>query len=215
MKQLFIVMILLIVNSFLYAQNIGPVIQNEKRPTTRDPSYKPSLIPFYLQRKSNLTNIESYLLNPNQPLENIITNQQRLRETLPVVIIKKEEEMLNQLKNEPLNHNIKQFYIQKYFLPQLGNDYTKSLDLSYIPEPKMLETKWERRFTIFMLSFPVTTVLSYGVMRAYKSESGLNRNETLGVFSAGILFSIYIMFHDENYHKSLQEYTNHLKNRKN
>lgn len=192
----------------LYAQNIGPVIQGEKRPTTKDPSYKPSVLPFYLQKKSSLSPVESYLLNPAQSPEDFAKNQFKDKQQLPINISSQEEELLNKIQQDD---QAREYYIQKYFLPQLGRENLNEFHLSYLPEPIYQETKWQRRWVIFMLSFPITTGISYGVYKTYKSISGLNHQETVGIFSIGILFSLYIVYYDENFHQSLQEYSKYLK----
>ncbi|MFN3247535.1 MAG: hypothetical protein ACK42K_12610, partial [Leptonema sp. (in: bacteria)] len=60
-------------------------------------------------------------------------------------------------------------------------------------------------------SFPITTGISYGVYKTYKSISGLNHQETVGIFSIGMLFSIYIVYYDEKFNQPLEEYSKYLK----
>lgn len=197
--------------SSLYAQNIGPVIQGEKRPTTKDPSYQPSIMPFYLQQKTQLSPVESYILNPSASPEEYLQNQQNKKKELPIIISKQEEDIIVQMNQNQENIAIKQYYLQKYFLPQLGRDYTRNFFLSYLPEPAYHESKWQRRFTIFMLSFPITTGLTYGLYKGYKSTSGLNHQESIGIFGSGILFSLYIVYYDNYYNTSLENYAKYLR----
>jgi len=208
---IFIVIFYLFFIMNLSPQNIGPVIQGEKRPTSKDPSYHPSILPFYLQQKSQLTPVESYLLNPVQNPDDYLKNQQKRKEKLPIIINPQEEKILTQMEKNPQNIELKLYYIQKYFLPQLGQNDHRNYYLSYIPEPHYEESLWQRRFTIFMLSYPVTTGISYGLYKTYKSTSGLNHQETIGIFSLGILLSFYIIYYDENFYNSIEGYSKYLK----
>jgi len=207
MNRFFVVFFFILCFS-LNAQNIGPVIQGEKRPTSKDPSYKPSILPFYLQKKSSLSPLESYLLNPTQTPEDYFKNQLKDKQQLPIKISSQEEELLNRTQQDIQS---REYYIQKYFLPQMGRENLNEFHLSYIPEPAYQETPWQRRWVIFMLSFPITTGISYGVYKTYKSISGLNHQETVGIFSIGMLFSLYIVYYDEKFNQPLEEYSKYLK----
>lgn len=192
----------------LFSRNIGPVVQGEKRPSTDDPSYKPAIIPFFLQRKTELTPAEQFLLDPGISPEQLLDRLEKKEEH---TISREEEFLLDNFYKDPLAQKI---YYQKYFLPQLGQNYVP------VPQPPeyFQETIWERRITIFLLSLPVTLAVSYGALRGYKETRNLpkplSRNETAGVFFTGILASIFITYYDEKYHKSLEEYARELKKKK-
>ncbi len=214
-KYIFFIFFIYLIS--LHSQNIGPVIQNEKRPTTKSPSYKPSLIPFYLQQKSQLSPLESYIINPAQNPEDYLKNSQK-KQDFPIKIPKQEEELLNTIyqDTEKKYMDSQQFYFKKYFLPQFGTEFQNIQIYKYLPEPEYKETLWQRRFTIFMLSFPVTTGISYGIYRNYKIgqglSPGLNQKETITIFSIGIISSFLIVYYDEHYNKSIIEYSRYLKN---
>lgn len=202
--------------SILYSQNIGPVIiLEEKKPTTRFPNYQPSLIPYFLRKDSKINPAQSYILNPNLSIEDYLKSQET-RQVVPVIISNSEESYLRNLSD----NEIRKYYFQKYFLPQLGIERQKmDYNLSFLQEPKIHETKWERRFTIFMLSFPMVSGLTYGVYKNYKSnqggKKGLDKNETIGIFSFGAIFSLFVIYYDENHFKGIQNYSEYLKNQKN
>lgn len=198
--------------SLLYSQNIGPNIIDEKKPTTRFPNYQPPSIPYFLKKDSKINPTQSYILNPNLSIEDYLKSQQ-VKQKIPVIISNNEEFYLQNLSD----NEIRKYYFQKYFLPQLGIESQKlDYNLSFLKEPKIYETKWERRFTIFMLSFPLISGLNYGIYRNYKSsqgvKKGLDRNETIGIFSIGAIFSFFIVYYDENYFKGIQSYSKYLKN---
>lgn len=196
--------------SFLFSQPIGPVIIQEKRPTTKDPSYQPSIIPFFLKKRAVQNPAENFILNPNITIEDFIKPKQE--KTLPNIITTEEEFLLKNLSDK----EIRKYHFEKYFLPQVGID-KEFHQISYrypLNEFEPPESTWERRFTIFMLSFPLTTGISYGFYRLYKSNQNLpkslNREETIGLFVLGIFTSMYIVYYDEAINNSINSYSKAL-----
>ncbi|MCS7204778.1 MAG: hypothetical protein NZ853_03695 [Leptospiraceae bacterium] len=204
--KIVLVITVLIGVSSLKAQNIGPYIQGEKRPSTNDPSYKPSIIPFFLQRKTELAPIESYILDPNLSIENFVKREKKEELT---------KEEIEVLENFNYNPEYQKYYYQKYFLPQFGLEFQ---DKPLLPRLVYQESIWERRMTIFLLSFPISLGLTYWSYRFYKENRNyppiLSQSETFGVFFLASLISAFVVYHDENYHKSLIEYSKTLKKEK-
>ncbi len=186
------------------SQNIGPVIQEEKKPTSKDPSYKPSMYPFFLRKQTELSPVQKFLLQPDLSIDQFLLNQTKSKEINPEINLSEENLMLNH----------KEYYIQKYFLPQLGNNSFYNESLFFIEPPLHQESRWERRGTIFMLSLPATVSISYGILRSYKHSKGLpptlNQNESIGLFLFSAFFSLYIVYYDENYHKGIENYAKEL-----
>ncbi|MFN3605264.1 MAG: hypothetical protein ACK4UJ_11205 [Leptonema sp. (in: bacteria)] len=207
-KKLILIILFLFNSKFLFSQNLAPIVIEEKKPTTRSPNYQPPSIPFFLKRRTQQNPAEIYISNPNISIEEFLQVKQQKKET-PSVISNYEEFLLNHLSNQ----EIQRYYFQKYFLPQVGIENIQQwqpflFDFRELQEP---ETKWERRFTIFMLSFPITTGFSYGIYRTYKTNqnlpSSLNKTETIGIVTIGIISSLFIVYHDEHFYKGIKNYT--------
>ncbi len=214
-KKILSLFVYLLSFSLLFSQTIGPVIVQEKRPTTRDPSYQPSITPFFLKKRIQQNPIESFILNPNLSIDEFLRSKQETI-SIPFPISSEEEFLLKHLSDK----EIRKYYFEKYFLPQVGIDKEiYKISYEYIPnefEPK--ESKWERRFTIFMLSFPITTGISYGIFRIHKANrnlpSSLNKEETFNLFILGILGAISIVYYDENYFHYIKTYSKYLQKEK-
>lgn len=165
----------------------------EKRPTSRNPRYIPPFLPEYLRRK--LDPAAGLLLSSSEGLD---------------------FEALIRLR--ALQRSRRKNRFSRYE----GRDYSETADADrdrHLFEADMLrqfgvtlpglpsgasepyhETAGRRFQIVFLLSLPITSVFSYGIVTAAKGtfgrKAGLTQSETIAVALGGLLSSGFIAFRD-------------------
>lgn len=165
----------------------------EKKPTNRDPSYLPPLLPEYLRRR----------LNPNAGLLLSTGGEFDLESFVQAQALQKanRKKPFDRYESRDYSDTADSLEDRSRFeadvLRQFGVNVPQQSPLGH---QEYQESAGRRFQIVFLLSLPITTAFSYGVVTAAKGTfgrtSGLNNGETIAVGVGGLLASGIIAWRD-------------------
>ncbi|MBW7856839.1 MAG: hypothetical protein H3C43_00705 [Leptonema sp. (in: Bacteria)] len=205
-RWLFSIVLLFVCSTMpLLSQAYSPMSVEEKRPTTKDPAYRPPSVPPYLRTRSStqVSAAERFFLNPDNRSED---DPLRAAETKP-------PEPMHPFAENRIEQQFKlgedRRYIERQYLPQFGWQLDPDSHNPFYGETHYQESKVERGRNIFLMSSPFTFGLSYGLVLGYRRIHGLptgfNGPQTAVVLGLGTILSGLIVWYD---YKSLHSKSN-------
>jgi hypothetical protein len=178
-------------NSILPGAGTVPALQ-ERRPTPRDPRYRPPVSVPGLKEPSNPAAL--YLFSGDVDAQKFMDSRNK----------QKKASRYDEADYDDLPAGGRErVWREKEMLRQFGVDHFPYAG----PEQEEPESDLRRFQIVFFISLPITAAASYGLFRAAKGQSagGFSRGETMGVFALGLGLSGAIGAYDY--------YQNHLTQR--